>query len=153
MTRFATTLLIAAAYLGATAAEDKPDKKPAVKVEFRRAETEAAEGLTEATIVGTDKKIYLHKTAELTNSDITSAKPGRDADKMPCVELTLTAQGSEKIQKLTREHRDKPLAILIDGKVISAPTIRAAISGPSVTISGNYTQEEVENLAKAINGK
>ena len=49
--------------------QDKPDQKPGVKLEFRLAEMAPAEGLTEATEAGTNKKVYLHKTAiELTNS-------------------------------------------------------------------------------------
>ena len=50
--------------------------KPVNKVEFRRAELTPAEGLIEATVVGSNKKVYLHKTVEISTADIAQAYPG-----------------------------------------------------------------------------
>jgi preprotein translocase subunit SecD len=150
MFRFLAVFLAALA-LGVTAvAADKADDKPAVKVEIRRAEKEKAEGLTEATVEGTKEKVYLHKTAELTNADIADAKV--EGDKNPEIRVTLTKAGAEKMRKVTEEHRNKPLAIVIDGKVISAPVVRAVI-GENVAITGNFTKEEAERIAKGLKGK
>lgn len=54
--------------------------------------------------------------------------------------------------KLSEQHKDKPLAILIDGKIISAPFVRAKFSERAL-LTGNFTKEEVDNLVKGINGK
>jgi preprotein translocase subunit SecD len=151
MFRF-TAVFVAALALGVTAvAADKPDDKPAVKVEIRRAEKEKAEGLTEATIEGTNEKVYLHKTAELTNADVADAKV-EGTDKNLEIRVTLTKAGGEKMRKITEEHRNKPLAIVIDGKVISAPVVKAVI-GENVAITGSFTKEEAERIAKGIKGK
>jgi preprotein translocase subunit SecD len=155
MTRFTATLILVGMCLssGLATADDKPKDKPSVKVEFRRAEKEAAEGLTEATVEGSKDKVYLHKTAELTNDDIAEAKASEDANKHPSVSITLTKDGAAKMKKLTEEHRDKPLAILVDGKVISALIIKAVISHGKAEITGIFSEEEVEKLAKSIKGK
>lgn len=131
---------------------DKPDEKPKVKVEFRRAETKAAEGLTEATIAGTTDKIYLHKTADATNTDIASARAAVDDNKKPIIEIEFTKEGANKMEALSEKHKDKPVAIVIDGKVVSAPVVRAKFSARA-QITGNFTKEEAERLVKAINGK
>jgi preprotein translocase subunit SecD len=131
---------------------ENPDDKAKVKVEFRLAEAAPAEGLTEATEQGTNKKVYLHKIADLTNSDIERAKLGKDADGKPVVEISFTKDGGKKMAKLTGDHIGKSLAILIDGKVIMAPRINDPISG-SAMIDGRFTNEEAANLIKRINEK
>ena len=132
--------------------QDKPDEKPRVKLEFRLAETAPAEGLTEATEVGTNKKIYLHKTADLTNSDIASAKLGKNGDGKPAVEIAFTKEGGTKMAKMTGENTGKSLAILIDGNVIVAARINARISERAM-IDGHFTNEEAAKLIKRINDK
>jgi preprotein translocase subunit SecD len=155
MIRFTTALCLAAIWLSGTAAtaDDKPKDKPAVKVEFRRAEKAAAEGLTEATVEGSKEKIYLHKTAELTNDDIAEVKASEDSQKQPSISITLTKDGAAKMKKISEEHRDKPLAIVVDGKVISAPVIKSVIADGKVQITGKFTQQEIEKLIKDIQGK
>ena len=44
------------------------------------------------------------------------------------------------------------MAIVLDGKVMSAPTIRARITDSGV-IEGNYTIEEAEDLALILQGR
>ncbi|HJZ59635.1 MAG TPA: hypothetical protein VKE74_32115, partial [Gemmataceae bacterium] len=88
-----------------------------------------------------------HAKAELTEKDIAAATTNADG----AIEVTLTEAGAKKLEKLSGEHLDKPLAILVDGKVISAPVIRAKLGG-SVVITGSFTKDEAEKLAKAISG-
>src|SRR5439155_25881752 len=65
----ACVLAVASFGFAVPAWADKPDEKPKVKIEFRRAETKPADGLTEAAVPGGKEKIYLHKTPDLTNED------------------------------------------------------------------------------------
>jgi preprotein translocase subunit SecD len=132
--------------------QDKSAEKPRVKVEFRLAETAPAEGLIEATEAGSNKKVYLHKTAELTNSDIDGAKLGKNGDGKPVVELSFTKDGGKKMAKMTGENTGKSLAILIDGKVIMAPRINDPISDRAM-IDGRFTNEEAAKLIERINAK
>ena len=121
----------------------------AVKVEVRRAESKPAEGLTEAKVEGTDQKVYLHKEVELSNEDIAGAKAVTDPSKANVVDVELTKEGQKKLARLTKDHQGKPLAILVDGKVVAAPVVRDEITGHA-RISGNFTKEEAERIAKGI---
>lgn len=58
----------------------------------------------------------------------------------------LTHPGSDQFYEYTRTHIGQPMAIVLDGRVLSAPTINAAIHD-SGTISGSFTQDEAESLA------
>ncbi len=124
---------------------------PKARVELRRAETAPAEGLVESVVAGSGEKVYLHKTAALTGADIASAKvAGGAAD--PVVELTFTAAGANKAAKLSDDHPDRPVALVVDGKVLAAPVIRAKL-GQSVRITGRFTEADAAKLAKAIEGR
>jgi len=145
--------LFAVACLGSLAPlAARPDEKPKVTVEFRRAETKAAEGLTEATIAGTTQKVYVPRKADATNADIAEAKVGVDGDSNPAIDIVFTKEGAKKMEALSERHKDKPLAIMIDGKVVSAPVVREKFSARA-QINGRFTKEEVEKLVKAINQK
>jgi preprotein translocase subunit SecD len=124
---------------------------PRVKVEFRRAETKPAEGLSEASVAGSGEKVYLHKAVEITNADIAKASPGLSADSRYEVIVRFTKEGAEKMAKLSEAHRGKPLAILVDGKVVCAPVLRDKIT-EYAAITGSFTQREAERIAKGIAG-
>ena len=124
----------------------------AVKFEVRRAESKPAEGLTEAKVEGTDEKVYLHKEVELTNKDIAGAKAITDKSKANIVEVELTKEGRQKLARVTKAHQGKPLAILVDGKVVAAPVVRDEVAGDA-RITGDFTKEEAERIARGIKGK
>lgn len=62
------------------------------------------------------------------------------------INFTLTGDGSTKFLEYTSSHIGQPMAIVLDGRVLSAPTINGAISNNG-EISGQFTQEEAESLA------
>lgn len=66
------------------------------------------------------------------------------------VAFSLTSQGGKKFAELTAENVGKQLAIVLDGKVISAPVIKQAITGGSGTISGNFTIESAKELSMML---
>ena len=57
------------------------------------------------------------------------------------------------MKKVSTELKGKRLAILIDGRLITAPMIQETISGGEVQISGNFTKEEAEDIAKGLTPK
>lgn len=65
------------------------------------------------------------------------------------VSFTLTEEASELFAEFTTAHIDDPLAIVLDGEVISVPTILARIEGEG-QIVGNFTEAEAENLATVL---
>ncbi len=62
------------------------------------------------------------------------------------IEFELTSEGSEVFGPYTRNAIGQPMAIVLDGEVLSAPTIQAELPTGGV-ITGDFTQEEAETLA------
>ena len=122
----------------------------AVRFEMRLAEDRQAAGLREARIPGSDRVIYLYQEAIVTNSDIarSSVVPG-DGPSRFWVNVQFNDTGSQKMREATRDHLGRPVAILIDGEVVIAPTLKSPI-GASAVISGDYTKAEAERIVNGI---
>src|SRR5690242_5685410 len=65
------------------------------------------------------------------------------------VELTFTPEGAEKMRRATQAHIGEHLELVVDGRVVLAPLIRAAIS-TSATLSGDYTAEQVRRIIEGL---
>ncbi len=68
----------------------------------------------------------------------------------PVVSITFDQQGGAKFAKLTTENVNKPFAIILDGKVLSAPNINEPILGGSAQISGRFTVDSANQLAISL---
>jgi len=66
------------------------------------------------------------------------------------VALQLDREGANLFGQLTEAHVGKRFAIVLDGRVQSAPVIREPIYGGHASITGNFTEEEVRNLASVL---
>lgn len=65
----------------------------------------------------------------------------------PVVRIQLDAQGGAKFARMSSENVGQRFAIVIDGKIISAPVVAEPILGGSMEISGAMTAEEAKELA------
>lgn len=65
----------------------------------------------------------------------------------PVVTFKLDNEGAKLFGKMTRDNIGRPLAIVLDDKVITAPVIRSEISAGSGEISGSFTTQEAAELA------
>lgn len=81
---------------------------------------------------------------------LTDAHVGYDQNNRPVINFTLNAQGAQIFGDFTGKSVGKRLAIVLDGKVYSAPVINERIGGGSGQISGNYTVAEANDLAIAL---
>jgi hypothetical protein len=122
----------------------------AVRFEVRLAEDGPAAGLREARISGSDRVVYLHQEVIVTNSDIAQSRvvQGDSASRFG-VGVEFNAAGAEKMRQATADHIGKPVAVLIDGEVVTAPVLRSPISTVAV-ISGDYTRAEAERIVNGI---
>jgi len=69
----------------------------------------------------------------------------------PLVSLRFNAEGAKIFEELTAKNVGKPLAIYIDGALISAPNVQEAISGGKAQITGSFTPEYAKELARNLN--
>ena len=86
----------------------------------------------------------------LEGSALKSAGVTRDQVGMPSVSFELNSQGANTFAKITRENIGKQLAIMLDNKEQSAPTINSEINGGSGIITGRFSIEEANNLANLL---
>lgn len=89
---------------------------------------------------------------DLTGADLESATVTFDTqDRKPAVSLQFKSRGAEKFADLTRDFINKPVAIMLDGQVISAPIVQSEILNGQAIISGNFALEEAKFLATQLN--
>lgn len=93
--------------------------------------------------------ILLQKETALTGDALTTAYLSFDQSHFnePYVSLEFNKKGADKFAKITQENVGRRLAIVLDGKVQSAPVIREAIPSGQAQITGRFTQEEANDLA------
>jgi hypothetical protein len=130
----------------------EPLDKSAVKVEFRLAEANPGEGLIEATVVGGSRTVFLHREPFLTNQDIAEARVVLNERDEPSVEVRFVLAAQQKIRDATEAHRGKPLAILVDGRVVTAPIVEWRF-GESAWIQGSFTRQEATRIATGLSGR
>ena len=118
---------------------------------------EAAEGLVEpGTSVFPSKDAYsshyiLEDEPLISGADLANAR--RDTDfqtKRPVVAFRLNTRGSVRFKDITTNNVGRRFAIVLDGKVVSAPEIIEAIPGGAGQISGNFTNSSAEDLALVL---
>lgn len=84
----------------------------------------------------------------MTGEDVSDARPTFDSrDNKPSVSLSFNARGAAAFERITGEHVKRRMAIVLDGKVHSAPTIQDRISGGRASITGHFTPNEAQDLA------
>ncbi|MES2986124.1 MAG: protein translocase subunit SecD [Patescibacteria group bacterium] len=88
---------------------------------------------------------------ELTGRYITTAQVEYDGQTgRPTVGIVFNKEGADIFAKLTKENIGEQLAILLDGTVITAPTIQAEIVGGKAQITGQYSVKEANELARSL---
>ncbi len=87
----------------------------------------------------------------LTGGALKKAQVGYGQLGEPQINFELESSGAVEFAKITRENVGRQLAIVLDGKVQTAPVIRTEIAGGSGSISGNYTVEEAQKTAMLLN--
>jgi len=94
------------------------------------------------------KEVIVSKRIILSGDNLLDAKPRMDNQtNQTVVSFNLDRVGSKRFGKATLDNIGRRLAIVLDGKVISAPVIRDAIVGGSGQISGGFTFQSATDLA------
>jgi preprotein translocase subunit SecD len=100
--------------------------------------------------VAVGQQFYLvEKRPVITGRDLKNARPGLGEFNQPVVNFYLTFEGGKLFAEATAANVGRGLAIVLDGKVASAPNIRSRI-GDSGIIEGSFTRQEVEDLSTVL---
>lgn len=148
--------------------ETNPDivqalKKPA-KLDFRLVDDHWREGdpiprgYEKLFLVTEDEKgqevqypIIVKRIPEMTGKSIREAHPVVDAYGRYEISLQMTSAGKERFATITRQNLHRRLAIVLDGKVCSAPVIQSEIVQGQASISGRFSQREALELSNVLN--
>jgi protein-export membrane protein SecD len=94
------------------------------------------------------EELNVSKRIIMSGENLLDAQPRMDnQSNQPLVSFTLDRLGAQKFGKTTTINVGKRIAIVLDNKIISAPSIREPITSGSGTISGNFSFQEVTDLA------
>jgi len=91
----------------------------------------------------------IKKKDKISGNLLINASPSLEQSK-PVVSFQFNNKGGRKFGKITTKYVGSRLAIILDNKVISAPNIREPITGGRGIISGQFTFEEVTDLAMLL---
>jgi preprotein translocase subunit SecD len=93
----------------------------------------------------------LLKDIGMAGDDITEVAPGfAPGSQQPIVNFRFNARGTRRFAHLTADNIGRPLAVVIDDQVVSAPVIREPITAGSGQISGNFTLEDANSIAMLL---
>ena len=94
------------------------------------------------------EEVIVSKRIILSGDNLLDAQPRMDTQtNETIVTFTLDRVGAKRFGKATTNGVGKRLAIVLDGKIVSAPIIRSAIVGGNGQISGNFTFQSATDLA------
>jgi preprotein translocase subunit SecD len=95
-----------------------------------------------------DSFVLVKKRIAVSGENLVDAQPSFDSrDNQPVVSFRFDTLGARKFGKVTTENVKRPFAIVLDGKVISAPVIQEPILGGSGQISGRFSVQESNDLS------
>ena len=98
-----------------------------------------------------NQKYLLYSIPILDGSMLVDAKVGYDQqNNQPLISFKLNGQGAKIFGDFSGKSVGKRMAVVLDGKVYSAPVIRERIGGGSGQISGNFTPQEAHDVAIAL---
>ena len=92
--------------------------------------------------------LNVSKRIVMSGENLIDAQPSiQNQQNEPAVSFSLDRLGAQKFGRTTTDNVGKRLAIVLDGKIISAPNINEPITSGNGMISGNFTFQEATDLA------
>ena len=88
--------------------------------------------------------------APLEGDVVTDAKDEFDQQGRPCVSMQMNVEGARRWAALTKANVHRPIAIVLDGYVYSAPNVQNEITGGNSQITGHFTPEDTRDLANVL---
>jgi len=80
---------------------------------------------------------------------ILAVSPQSDAMGRRAIGLELDQPGGENLRQITSQNIKRAMAIIVDGQVLSAPTITTTV-GPHVIITGQFTDQEARDMMVSL---
>lgn len=117
--------------------------------ELRLAYFEPDADRSQYTVPGSEQKVFVARQLFASIADVAAARAIDDASGQPAIEITFSPNSAKRVEELTQQHLNKPVAILVDGKLLTAPIIQDRFGSVSI-ITGRFSREEAERIAHKI---
>lgn len=98
---------------------------------------------------GGTQKFCLDQRPFAKETDVKSAAVTNEG-KSPWVRLTLTEEASQRLLEGMRKNIGNRIAVVLDGRLIAVPLVRAPVSGP-IPLTGPFTQQQANDIAAEFN--
>lgn len=94
-----------------------------------------------------------YKQTGLTGRNLKSASVVFESQGLgsPQVSLRFDDEGTKLFSEITKRNLQKPVAIYLDGSMISSPTVQSEITNGEAVITGNFTLQQAKDLAQRLN--
>lgn len=118
------------------------------KLNFRLVTDSENEFGSDKLVSETGENLTVSKRIIMSGENLIEAQPNLDSQSnQPTVVFTLDRLGAQKFGKATSKNVGRRIAIVLDDKIVSAPSIREPILGGQGNITGSFTFQEVTDLA------
>lgn len=112
---------------------------------------EVATGVGDVPIPGSSEAVYylVRRVPVVTGRDLRNARPSLDENNQPAVSFSLNREGGRRFGAVTSQNIGRRLAIVLDGRVHSAPFIEGRVATEG-QIAGGFSQDEASDLALVL---
>ncbi|WP_155845723.1 SecDF P1 head subdomain-containing protein [Chryseobacterium gregarium] len=86
----------------------------------------------------------------ISTKEISTIKKRKNEIDLYVIDIVLTEAGARKFKKLTKKNIARPIAIVLNRKLISAPLVMNPIPDGKVEISGNFTEDEIDEIINVV---
>ena len=96
---------------------------------------------------------FKYKSTGLTGKNLKNAAVTFQSQGLgePQISLQFDSEGTKLFADLTKANLGKTIAILLDGQIISAPTVQSEITNGEAVITGKFTLQEAKDLVQKLN--
>ena len=110
---------------------------------------EVVSGFSETGGAGGTVHYLVRRVAAVTGRDLRNARPSLDEFNQPAVSFSFNREGARKFGDVTGQNIGRNLAVILDGRVHTAPVIQSRITDEG-RINGTFSQEEAADLSLVL---
>jgi preprotein translocase subunit SecD len=142
-------LALTVAAVFALGCESVPDADASI-LEIRAASIDPMDGWTESDAVIGGSRVWISPDITVDASMVLLAEPIKDGSGRNAVLVDLDDAGTEALRRLTTAWISRPVAVFIDGRIVTTPILQSELSRKFVVASAEITEEQAEDLARRL---
>ena len=94
--------------------------------------------------------LWMHHEPDLDEHDVQKVEVVKDSLGLPAIKLTFTPEGTARFRRLTREHLNRRLIFLVQGRFVMDPVVTEEATSDFTLITGHVTKADAKTLSAAI---